>query len=433
MSKFVSFGLLSLLVSSGLLLSGCDLDDKSPGSVDTSEYNDLVKKYNKLLRASQKVQVTSEDEIELLNVMDVRIGKYTEFRATLLDSASVSGKDLDSLKKQYETAVNGVYSVEKHLISQIKALRENGKVTYQKGVKTDVEVYDLLVVRGQFLKGIKALLRDAHNEAVVTIVSKNRGIAPVAKPAKKQVELQPEEVEVVERTQGGGVARSSQGRVLLNSRSQVQDQARKLRLNPEAASHAYDLSISSGGIVGLSGSSKELTQTVTDIFSHMKASINANSDDLELVFAIDYSGSMGDDIEAVVKNLTTITDSLQAVQRSGRNVKIGILTFGLEGSEKVNKDLTSNLVDIKRILASLLSNYKKQQHSDDPGEASFAGLNLVDRFSWTSINKKVVLITDEPSKEIAQGRTSFIDRVNAKLKANGIQTTIYTIVVGNSW
>jgi hypothetical protein len=200
----------------------------------------------------------------------------------------------------------------------------------------------------------------------------------------------------------------------------------------QAATNMFDMSAKTGGLATYSRA-QDLGTSITQILANIKQKVQSNSDDLELVFALDYSGSMSDDIEGVIAGLKDITNSLAAFSSAHRQVRIGIVTFGLRYKEKRELDLEPNLVIVANKLAFLLDEYlhnPNASNSDDPGEVSYHGLNVVaEQMSWRSRNRMAILITDEPATEIVTSAfPGYADDVMQKLKRQGVQTTVYTIL-----
>lgn len=407
-----------------ILLVGCI--KKEENGATNENYNALVTKYNKLLGTSYDLQLSSEKELALASQMDAEVGKLLSIRDHIATGKNVSEADFQSLQVQYEKTVLAVVNLENEIMQQMVKLVANSGVVYKDGKKNQERLTLLALDRSQILSNIKKLVKAVSDDMAKTRFNRSLPLQ------SREIQLTERERSIVQNGRnGGGIANTGGNTVSLGNRQDVIATAQRMGLDATAADNAYSISNQTGGIVGLSQNADLLTQTITDIFAHIKASINKNTEDLELVFAIDYSGSMGDDIDAVTTRLQVITDSLVSVQRSGREVRVGIMLFGKNGLETVSLQLTNNMVSVKAKLSQLLNEYPRNQHSDDPGEASFAGLNLSDRFSWSSSNRKIILITDEPARELVLNQTALINQVMAKLRSQGIQTSIYTIVVGS--
>lgn len=441
MSKLV----LSLAVATFAIvaLMGCSVETKQPQSSGVSEekYNELVRNYNSTVSSAHALQLNSSELNDKLIELDRSI---VDFNSDIKANETLTvcyPANLAAFRKKYENVIAIIHQLEVLTRQQYIKLISNADNVFQSPAaqKQYLETQrGNFAIQGNSLDGIRTLVTNAYLAAVKADLAKYTGAvqscatSTAARPVvEKQIELTSEETIVSQTTSNGGFYRQNGKVVVLNSAQAVEQNAISLGLSSQAARSSFQMSNSTGGVVGLAKSSDDLAQTIQDMFGHIKAQINSNTDDLEVVFAIDYSGSMSDDIRSVITNLTKITQSLVAVQKSGRNVKIGITTFGLIGRESVNLNLTSDLSQVSIVLKDLLDNYDREQHSDDPGEGSYSGLRLAaDRIVWSSQNRKIILITDEPSKEIEMKMDTVINQAQAALKRNSVQTSIYTIVVG---
>lgn len=225
---------------------------------------------------------------------------------------------------------------------------------------------------------------------------------------------------------GSGIARDSSGQpVTLRSKDEVIQYGVSRGYKAVVVDNAVQISSRNSGVVGFAESSKELVQTLEDQVGHMKSMMNHNSDDLELVLAIDYSGSMSNNIQSVISDLQKLVDSMSNITHSGRGVKIGIVTFGKPGKEKMNLQLTSNLSEVQATLATLLSRYSLDEHSIEPGEACYHGLACAaDQIEWRSSNRQIILITDESSHELESGDTAYVSSTETKLQSCRVYPTI---------
>ncbi len=462
MTKFVSTWL-----SLSLLLSGCGILKKNDSNLDDNdssssssysyytEYNDmktkndeLTKKFNKLLTASHELESATFEESRLIIQVDDRLKEFTEsaqeFSRDCLIPASFSKSACDlalstiSIRKSNVSI--SLSFLEVKFLEVLKELDENVDFVYMfkdDNHNTLSKYKTAMALKGNKLDGVRRLL-DAHQDQLdkqyrAKLIATNQ---PPPTPAQQsQITLRPEEKQIAGTQSSGGVVRSSGGQInVLSNHQQVVDYAKQNGFNATATEAGYKMSSQTGGLIAFATDNKTLPKAISDMFSHMKGKIN-NTDDLEVAFVIDYSGSMSDDIDGVIKGLVEIVKDLENV-RQNRNVKIAVLTFGAPGKEKVNLDFTSNLVTVRYTLESLLQNYSRDNHSTDPGEASYHGLELASKMSsWSSRNRMAIVITDEPAWELEQGGglyqygQKFVDGVFSTLKKGGIQTSIYTIIV----
>jgi hypothetical protein len=417
--------LLTALVS----FAGCSVKSGQSG-IPSDQYNKLVQKYNSLKDDAYASDLASRNEAEAMMELDQAV---KQFLSTRSDS-------------DFKSANTKLKKVEDSLIQQLKAIQDTNSLYKYEHTQTShaAGLQASYIARGEALDGIRRLLVDAYKPEAPSVARQGPTaqmgppvVAKIEPPLTAQmgipnrVELTPQEKITGNLNRGGGVSLDRSGNVhTFNSRSEVMDEARRLQLDSEAVEDNYDMAARTGGLVGLAPSENDLSATMVNVFGHIKANINSNMDDLELGLVLDYSGSMSNKISNVIENLGKIVASLDAVRQSGRNVKIGIVTFGAPGRELVNLPLTANMVAVQAKLKDLLDRYPNEQHSVDPGESSYHGLaKAASGLAWSSKNRKIILVTDEPSYEVRTGDKSYVANAEAALKSQGIQTTIYTILV----
>lgn len=253
---------------------------------------------------------------------------------------------------------------------------------------------------------------------------------------EKEIELTEEERQIGALKEGAVARASRNALVLLDTREKVVEFADEKEGNGVDANDAFTMTSSLGGIVGLVGDASssaktesKLVQGIKDMLAHQKVQMNTNAGDLDLVFALDYSGSMSDDIQEVINGLESIVDSLGNVFQSGRNVRIGLSTFGQAGKEKVELDFTDDPDVLKTHLKRLRADYDRDSHSTDPGEANYRGLKVAATgMSWTAQNRMFLAITDEGSFELQTQDTAAIKEAEDAAKTAEMQITTYTIL-----
>ncbi len=288
---------------------------------------------------------------------------------------------------------------------QIDALDANVDAVYQNPQPNHEQIAGfkkLLLAKGNQLVGVRSLLNThaAQLRSRYTMVLTASKLPPPE--AAKPIVLRPEEKPVANVGGGSGVVRGDDGKVeVFKDEAAIVDYAGNHNFSRPAASAAYRMSSPTGGLMTFAADGKKLTQSAIDMFSHMKTKMNTNTDGLEVVFVLDYSGSMSNKIKSVIEGLVQMVDSLDNIKVTGRDIKIAITTFGYPGKEKIDLDLTQNLASVSTKLRDLLKDYPTAQHSVDPGEASYNGLKkAVDGISWKSANRMAIVITDEPAWEL---------------------------------
>ena len=457
--KLGSLAIIAGLVTLPMACSKSDETDQPEGDAQTQfdarmaefdsrldemhETNErLVGKYNKILHTSYDLQLAATNEAEHLIHLDAALVDYSaavsyfliETNSLCTVSASTNEADaINALWSDLETkrlaARESVAGLEHFLLEEIEKLRANARNVYESPEPAIMEIADLLTefaTRSESLEGIYNLLRIAAN-------STNREMerCGLSTEVELTIELDADEAEVADIDSGSGIARDSSGALInFSSSTEVETYAQANGFDAEAASDAYRMSSNTNGLMRFAKDSDDLTQSVKDMLSHIKRAMLANSDDLELVFALDYSGSMADEIESVTANLIEITKSLEAVRTAGRQVKIGIVTFGQPGRERLDLNLTDSLIDVQSKLRKLLADYDNNNHSVGEGEASYYGLKkAIDVANWRSKNRKIILITDEPSHSVQTGNLAYVESVESALSQSGTEVALYPIVV----
>ena len=246
----------------------------------------------------------------------------------------------------------------------------------------------------------------------------------------QKIILTPEEEQVVSQAGSGAISRDSQGQLQsFQNQQEFASYASGRGFEFDAAEDAYLASARTGSLASLAESPQAISQAALDMFAHMKNRINSNTGDLDVVFVVDYSGSMEDDIAGVIEGLQSITQSLNRVIQAGRSVKVGIVTFGREYSEQVELQPTRDMYVVSNVLENLLEDFPNFQHSTDPGEACYLGLNCAaEKINWSAQNRMAIVITDEASWEVRTGRTDLVEDAIQNIRANAVESGIYTIV-----
>jgi hypothetical protein len=161
----------------------------------------------------------------------------------------------------------------------------------------------------------------------------------------------------------------------------------------------------------------------------------------DVMFLIDKTGSMVDDIFAVQSGLTSIIAALPS------NCRLGLASYGDLMEDSVwgwggsdwhdFEDLTLNHADIQLLVNSLTTT-----GGGDIPESVFDGLyRTIDNTSWQAGNKLLIVIGDAPplitpcnlpltpAQPVECTMHSIMDVVNACL-ANSVVTNLYPVVIG---
>ena len=461
----MKLSLYSLILGIAALTPAC-VDNKSTGGVDVDQHNDLVAKYHALIKSAGALHLNVNEEIELIEELEDALARYNALHTslyqksnTLLDRSTpatfvANGQEIIESVESFtllakDEVVAKISELERNLLITLDRLDANAPNNMKSSLSTTWITSNArsdVQLKGSYLAELKKLIYGDQLLLLNFIVSKitsaasnlkldpsivDEIIAAFNSPKKNQIQLNEEEEEIASSTESGNSAvyRQNGQTVVVTGENDIVNFASSNGFNVEAAKDAFSMASNSNGIIGFARSEEEVASAVQQVLGHIKNAMNQNADKLELIFALDISGSMEGDIEDVVNNLVSITDSLSAVQSAGREVKIGIVTFGKPSLEKVTLALTNNLVEVRQKLRWILNNFNSIKHHTDDGEASYYGLNLASKsFSGTSSNTEVVLITDEEAYSRVVNDSAYIQRVESNLRRNKIDVTVYPII-----
>ncbi|UXX80533.1 VWA domain-containing protein [Reichenbachiella carrageenanivorans] len=143
----------------------------------------------------------------------------------------------------------------------------------------------------------------------------------------------------------------------------------------------------------------------------------------DLVFLIDNTGSMSDDIANIRDNIFDLLEALPS------GVKVGVAEYGdlnVDPSEWFDYiDLTSDYDDIE----TYLNNLSTTGGGDIP-ESVYDGIwQAVDVMSWSSSTKMMIVIGDAPPLEGYLTEKTLKDVIE-KCTEEGVTTNLYPILVG---
>lgn len=430
------------------LITGCVKEDSN-----SSQYTEMVNKYNALLSTSYQSQLKAESEQKELQELDSALKTFSDdadevrrlaAKMTVANpdpGVTAALKELDSALYSVNTRI---VSLESDVLAEYTALINNSVNVYEKASLNQNRLTkdkSRIASKARVLEGLHSLVNgdraglyaEVQFRMAAIKVTLGNATPRIPTPEVPQIKFTERDNEVRTQVQRGssGFARSADNS--LQSFSDVESVAAFAQQNSfdvSAARQGAELAGKTGGMVSFAGERKQLPSAISDSVSQFKPQMNFNTDDLELAFLIDYSGSMSDDIEAVINGLVDIVKEMENLKVAGRRVKIGIVTFGLIGREKVNLDLTSDLTKVRDTLTTLLQRYGAETHSDGPGEGSYHGIRLAaEKLSWSSRNRMSIVITDETAKEVDIGDNDYVNGTLSALATRNIQNHIYTILV----
>ena len=154
---------------------------------------------------------------------------------------------------------------------------------------------------------------------------------------------------------------------------------------------------------------------------------------VDIVFAIDTTGSMAPYISSVVTSATAI---VQALSSAGANFRIGIVDYKDSDFGCPDYDATTDLnfsTDASTIQASLSSLVGKVYPGSgcDPPEDVYSGVNLALGFPWrTGTTKAVIVMGDAPGHDPEPHSGLTLATVTANAKAVD-PAQVYSVLVGD--
>jgi hypothetical protein len=176
----------------------------------------------------------------------------------------------------------------------------------------------------------------------------------------------------------------------IDSLNKVVSVYNKTKYNKVSVSYFTSLAHSLGGKTFFADNADSLTGSIMDILS------SRLDDGTDIVFLIDKTGSMDDDLEKVKESLNTIMKYLS----SFNNVKLAIASYGDKNYQYdfwYNRgDLSSDVTQLKTYMDS----YTTIGNPDVPESVNDAIVRTVREMNWTEGNKRLMLVIgDAPSQQ----------------------------------
>jgi hypothetical protein len=148
----------------------------------------------------------------------------------------------------------------------------------------------------------------------------------------------------------------------------------------------------------------------------------------DIVFLIDKTGSMDDDIEKVRTSLDLIMNYLSNFS----NVKVGIASYG---DRNYHYDMWYNSVDLtsdKQVLKEFMDSYTTIGNPDIPESVNEAIVKTVEEMHWTAGNRRLLLVIgDAPSQVPPLSTYSFSDVVK-KCDSMNVLFNLYPIILSST-
>lgn len=151
-------------------------------------------------------------------------------------------------------------------------------------------------------------------------------------------------------------------------------------------------------------------------------------DGTDIVFLIDKTGSMGDDIEKVQKSMDLILNYLE----NFKNIKVGIAEYG---DKNWHHDFWYNSLDLSYDIDGMkkfLKEYETIGNPDTPESVNDAIVKTVEEMNWTPGNRRLMLVIgDAPSQDSTMSDYT-LQQVVEKCEAMDVKFNLYPIIIALS-
>ncbi len=194
---------------------------------------------------------------------------------------------------------------------------------------------------------------------------------------------------------------------------------KKVEFDPLVVNIFANLASETDGELYYSKSAKEVAKVI-DRLLHKHAEENA-----DVVFLIDNTGSMSDDILQIQLAVNDILDILQALP----HVRVGVAGYGDKNTDGDNwfraQPLSANFDHARKFIAEMPIN-----GGGDYPESVYDGMmRVLDNFHWDNGKRMVLLIGDAPPLEDELSQFHLAD-VLQKAKEAHVEANVYPVVIG---
>ncbi len=144
------------------------------------------------------------------------------------------------------------------------------------------------------------------------------------------------------------------------------------------------------------------------------------TDDVEIAFVVDATGSMSDEIDFLKSDLTDIITKVQAFD-SGRNIRTAALFYRDEGDDYLTRE--SNFTADLSATAAFIAKQSAFGGGDYPEAVHTALENTLQKLSWKedASTKLAFLLLDAPAHLNQKGVTESLHKSIDRFAANGIK------------
>lgn len=164
---------------------------------------------------------------------------------------------------------------------------------------------------------------------------------------------------------------------------------------------------------------------LNSIMEIMSTRINDGTD---IVFLIDKTGSMADDIEKVKKSMDLILDYL----KNFNNIKVGIAEYG---DKNWQYDFWYNSVELSNDIDGMkefLEEYQTIGNPDVPESVNDAIVKTVTEMNWTDGNKRLMLVIGDAPSQTGPLSEFTQQQVIDKCDSMNVTFNLYPIIIGLS-
>lgn len=201
----------------------------------------------------------------------------------------------------------------------------------------------------------------------------------------------------------------------------------KSKYDSKTISSFKDIADKTGGENLISESPENLPEKIIEAIK--KATEDYNGDDLDLIFAIDSTGSMSDDIDYVKLELKSI---LRTITDQFQFANLGMVLYKDRKDDFITKTYPFTQ-DIERFKMQIDS-IRTSGGGDKPEAIIDALYSAVTEFEWTAGKRVIILIGDAPPhNESVEGEPKTLDDIYNAATDIDVTIQIYTITVPANW
>ena len=179
-----------------------------------------------------------------------------------------------------------------------------------------------------------------------------------------------------------------------------------------------------GNLAGLTGGERFDVSSADEVPSAIISIIELNAQEgADIIFLIDNTGSMDDDIAEVKSSLNNILSILPD------NAKVGAATYNDNNSTSFWYDWTDLTFNLE-IIQTFINGISVFGGGDIPESVYDAVYETVDKMTWRPDAQKLILVVGDAPPHEGSLSTHSLDDVVDKCGSVGIQVNLYPILIG---